>query len=441
MTETRLDSWKEIAEYLRRDVSTVRRWEKREGLPVHRHVHHALGSVYAFPSEIDEWLRRRRGVDGADNSPPQPIPAGSRDSRRSPVIWLSAVALAALTSVLIIAGLRAPTATDDGGDDRLRNTRYAQNGDVYELYLRGRYHWKKRTPEGLRRAVRAFSQAIDKDPAYAPAYAGLADSYTLMGYFAQVIPFDEARSKARAAAVTALALDESLAEAHTSMASVLEFERWDWSGAEREYKRAIQLAPNYASAYHWYANNLSLQGRHGEAIAAGRRAVALEPLSPILHVALAHAYLVASRDDEAIEQLQKALEIEPASANAHQFLGVAYQRKGMYEKALAEMREANALFDSWLWKANLAHLYMAMNRPGDAQQVLTEFSTFRPRVSRVTTAALYAALGERDRPLALLEQACDERDPDVGFMQSLTAFDPLRGDSAFQALLRRIGLS
>lgn len=138
-----------------------------------------------------------------------------------------------------------------GREPSAHRTRHTRNAEVDGLYLLGRYHWNKRTPEGFRHAVSAFSQAIEKDPAYAPAYAGLADSYTLMGYYAYLIPFSEARSKAGAAARTALALDESLAEAHTSMASVMEFEQWDWSGAEREYRRAIQLAPNYASAYHW----------------------------------------------------------------------------------------------------------------------------------------------------------------------------------------------
>ncbi len=440
MTETRLDSWKEIAEYLRRDVSTVRRWEKREGLPVHRHVHDKLGSVYAFPSEIDEWLRRRRGVEPADEPPVRTSLPEPPASRRSVVIWLSAVVLAGLSSLLIVVGLRAPMTMDDGRDDRLRHTRYTRNADVYELYLRGRHHWKKRTPEGYRRAVKAFSQAIEKDPAFAPAYSGLADTFRLMGYYSLLLPFEEARSKAKAAAVTALALDDSLAEAHTSMGSVLELD-WDWSGAEREFKRAIELAPNYASAHHWYANNLSIQGRHDEAIAAGRRAVAIEPLSPILHVALGHAYLLAGRHDEAVDQLQKALEIEPASANAHQFLGLAYQRKGMYEQALAEMREANALSDSWLWKAYLVHLYMTMNRREEAMHLLSEFDTRRPRVSLVTTAALYAAVGERDRPLALLEQACNERDPDAAGLIDVPVFDSLRGDPAFKALIRRIGLS
>ena len=185
-------------------------------------------------------------------------------------------------------------------------SRYSQNAGAYEVYLRGRYHWKKRTPEDFRRAVNEFSQVIEMDPTYAPAYAGLADSYTLMGYFYNLIPFDEARVRARAAATKALELDQSLAEAHMSMAGVLEFEQWDWAGAEQEYRRAIQLTPNYASAYHWYANNLSIRGRHDEAIEQGTRAVELDPLSPIVHVALGHAYYLAGRHDEAIEQLQKS---------------------------------------------------------------------------------------------------------------------------------------
>jgi tetratricopeptide (TPR) repeat protein len=436
MTETRLDSWKEIAAYLHRDVSTVRRWEKREGLPVHRHVHDKLGSVYAFSSEIDEWLRRRRSDEP---QAPDPLPL-SPPARHPLVMWVAAVVLAGLTSLSIVGGLRRPIAIDESREDALRHTRYASNVEVYELYLRGRYHWKKRSPDGYQRAIDAFSRVIARDPAFAPAYAGLADTYLLMGYYAHLMPFDESRSKAKAAAVTAISLDDSLAEAHTSMGGVLERE-WDWSGSEREYKRAIELAPNYASAHHWYANNLALQGRHDEAIAAARRAVAIEPLSPILHVALGHAYLVAGQYDEAIGQLQKALEIEPALPNAHQFLGLAFQRKGMYDKALAEMHTANATYDSWLWKAYLAHLYMTMNRREEAMQLVSEFNTSRPRVSLVTSAALYAAVGERDRALALLEQACNERDPDAAGIIEVPVFESLHRDPVFQSLLRRIGLS
>lgn len=190
-----------------------------------------------------------------------------------------------------------------------------------------------------------------------------------------------------------------------------------------------------------YANNLSVRGRHDEAIEEGKRAVEVDPLSPIIHVALGHAYLLASRYDEAISQFQKGIEVEPAFANAHEFLGIAYQRKGKYEAALTEMRRADSLLENWIWKTSLARLYTVMNRRESAAQIVHEFTTRRPPASLVTTAALYAAVGERDRPLALLEQACDRRDPDVNFMVSMPAFDVLRGDPAFRALVRRIGLS
>lgn len=437
----RLDSWKAIAKYLDRDVSTVRRWEKTEGLPVHRHLHQKLGSVYAFPSELDNWKNGRR-ADAARLEPPAERPTLRRFLIPS-LITLTGIVIAAL--LYSLAGVRAGMRlAHPGANTRgyaISDSRYARNTEVYELWLRGRYHWHKRTPEGFTRAIQAFSRAIEKDPTFAPAYAGLADTYTVMGYFSQLIPPEEARSKARAAAVKALALDDSLAEAHTSMASVLEFEQWDWAGAEREYRRAIQLAPNYATAYHWYANNLSTRGRHEEAIACARRAVELDPLSPVLHVALAHAYLLAGQNDEALDPLSKALEIEPASANAHLFLGMTYSRQARYDKALDETLTANRLFENWVWKAFLADLYMRMDRRDEAQRIVRAFETHRPAVSRVTAAAIYSAVGERQRSLELLRGAFDARDPDITFLKSVPAFDRLREDPEFQALLRRSGLS
>ena len=556
----RLDSWKAIATYLRRDVSTVRRWEKTEGLPVHRHLHQKQGSVYAFPAELDAWWKDGKRAD----DPAQP----ERPNRRFLIpsfvtltiviagllyglagVRRAAVSVDAIDSIAVMpfADPGGKTADDEvfvdtlseginnglaavpglkvispmstvrykgkqivprqvsrelGGVDallvgRIRRlsdrvmlsvelmdirderqvwgrtytsgelssteffhqvvagdvvrvltggahtpsySRYARNGEVYELWLRGRHHWYKRTPEGYERAIQAFSRAIEQDPTYAPAYAGLADTYTVMSYFSQLIPFEEARPKARAAAVKALALDDSLAEAHTSMASVLEFEQWDWAGAEREYRRAIQLAPSYATAYHWYANNLSTRGRHQEAITYARRAVELDPLSPILHVALAHAYVLAGQNEEALAALSKALEIEPASGNAHLFRGLVYSRQARYDEALSEMLIANRLLENWVWKAFLADLYVRMDRRDAAERIVQAFEARRPDVSRVTTAAIYAAVGERQRPLALLRGACDARDPDITFLQSVPAFDRLRGDPEFQALLRRSGL-
>jgi tetratricopeptide (TPR) repeat protein len=224
------------------------------------------------------------------------------------------------------------------------------------------------------------------------------------------------------------------------MASVMEFERWDWAGAEREYRRAIELQPNYVTARHWYANHLSLRGRHDEAIAQGRRAVELDPLAPIVRVGLAHAFLLAGREGESIRQLEAALAIEPTSGNARLFLGLAYERQGRLGEALAEMVKANDLFENWVWKAFLADLYTRMDRHADARRILDQFHARQPAVSRVTSAALYAAVGERERALRLLERACDARDPDVGFIRSIPAFDSLRREPGFAALLRRTGL-
>src|SRR5437773_32374 len=211
--------------------------------------------------------------------------------------------------------------------------------EAYELYLKGRFFWNKRTGPDLRKAIDYFNHAIAKDPNYALAYAGLADCYDLLHEYSEHSP-KESYPRAKAAAIKALELDDTLGEAHTSLAYSLINYDWDWRSAEREYQRAIQLDPNYATAHQWYAECLSMLGRHSEAIAEIKKAHELDPLSLIINQGVGGKYLYARRYDEAMAQFQRTLELYPHFPPTHQRLGWCYAKKGMYDEAIAEMQKA-----------------------------------------------------------------------------------------------------
>jgi TolB-like protein/DNA-binding winged helix-turn-helix (wHTH) protein/Flp pilus assembly protein TadD len=316
------------------------------------------------------------------------------------------------------------------------------NPEAYEAYLKGRYFWNKRTGEGLKKAIEYFDEAIQKDPAYGQAFAGLADSYALLGNsdFAILSP-QEASPKAMAAATRALELDDSLAEAHTSLAFCLGVFEWNWDAAEKEYLRAIALNPGYATAHQWYAVHLSALGRFDEAITELRKAVSLDPLSLIISADLADVLVAAHRYDESIEQSRKTIDMDPNFAIGHYELGQALTQKKTYDAAITELQKANELSGGdATCLAGLAYAYSASGRADEAFKLLNELK--RRRNHRLHYAAnealIYAGLGENDRAMALLEEAYKERF-DTLILQS-SAFDPLRSDPRFQDLMRRIGL-
>ena len=217
----------------------------------------------------------------------------------------------------------------------------AVHPEAFQAYLAGRYFWNKRTGDGLKKAIDYFNQAIEKDPNYAQALAGLADAYALSGDWEYgILSPEDAFPKAKAAATKALALDDNLAEAHTSLAFVLDLYDWDWESAEQEYKRAIALNPGYATAHHWYAWHLIVMGRNSEALAELRKAESLDPLSPIISADLADALCVAHLYDKSVQQSRKTLEMHPYFAVAHYELGQAFAQKHMYTEAIGELRRA-----------------------------------------------------------------------------------------------------
>jgi TolB-like protein/DNA-binding winged helix-turn-helix (wHTH) protein/Flp pilus assembly protein TadD len=314
--------------------------------------------------------------------------------------------------------------------------------EAYESYLKGRYFWNKRTADGLKVALAYFTQAIEEDPKYAQAYSGLADTYALLGdwQYAVMTP-KEALPKAKAAALKALELDSALGEAHTSLAVCLDGFDWDFDTAEKEFQRAIELNPGYATAHHWYAWHLSHIGRNKEAIAEMRKAEDLDPLSLIIKTELAELLVLAHSYDESIRQSRKTIEMDPNFALAHNQLGQAYFQKQMYEPAIAELEKSVQLSGgSPACIANLARAYAASGRRSEAEMLLSDLKKrSSPSASLASQIAIvYAALGDRDQAMNWLEKGYEERfNPGVLLRPGL---DPLRSDPRFQNLLHRVGL-
>jgi len=316
------------------------------------------------------------------------------------------------------------------------------NPEAYESYLKGRYFWNKRTADGLKAALAYFGQAIEEDPNYAKAYSGLADTYALLGdwQYAVMTP-KEAFPEAKAAAIHALELDNTLGEAHNSLAFVLDGFDWDLDAGGKEFQRAIELNPGYATAHHWYAWHLALLGRFDEAITEMRKAENLDPLSLIINADLAELLGLAHSYDDSIRQSLKTIEMDPNFALAHNQLAQAYLQKHMYAEAVAELQKAVELSrDSPTCIANLARAYVASGKPSEAVKLLNilkkRSTTGYSNASEI--AMIYASLGNTDQAMNWLEKGFEERfNPGVLLRPG---FDPLRSDPRFQNLLRRIGL-
>ena len=327
------------------------------------------------------------------------------------------------------------------GQVRLASSRPV-DPDAYEAYLKAHYYSSKRTEKELKKSTEYFQQAINKDPNYAPAYSGMAEAYALLGERGN-LPSNEALTRGKAAALKAVGLDDSLAEAHASLAIIAETLEWDWPTAEREYKRALELNPGYAAGHHWYASYLMYLGRFEEGIAEAKRARELDPLSLAINNALGGRLLLAGRDNEAIEQIQKTLEMDPNFAPAHTSLGYAYLSKGMNEEAIAEFQNGVALSGSDPDESvDLGYAYATAGKRDEARRILAKLKKKRERafVSPATIAIVSGALGEKDEAFTWLEKAYEVRDPTLTYLKVGPKFTPLRSDPRFQDLLRRMGL-
>ena len=577
-SERRLDSWKEIATYLGRDVTTVQRWERQEGMPVHRHLHHKRGSVYALSSELDAWRQRRNlrseeeqelALEAAGPSARQTtVPRG----RRWLILGSSAVVLTAIVSlayfatwmrakdtsrakirslaVLPLQNLSGDPSQDyiaDGMTEELigrlsgihglrvisrtstmhlKNTQlsvpeiarmlaveaivegslvreghqirvHAQliraatdehiwageyqreyqsilevqeevarniveqiqlnltpedrarlaskppvDPQAYESYLRGRYYFNQRTEDALHKSIASFQQAIARDPAYAPAYSGLAEAYAMLG-FRGGFPSKDALSDAKKAALKAIELDDTLAEPHASLGFIAETYEWDWPAAERQYKQALELNPGYAQAHNWYGGYLTYTGRFHEGVAEAIHARELDPLSLPLNNALAGRLLAAGRYDEALRQVQTTLELDEHFAPAHQTLGWVYLHGGKQGDAIREFQNALELAgtaDTDI-QLDLGFAYAVSGRPDEARRILANLQQLYQQgiVPAASLATLHGALGESNEAFVWLEKAYQERDPQLTYLKAGRRFEPLREDPRFGQLVRRVG--
>jgi DNA-binding winged helix-turn-helix (wHTH) protein/TolB-like protein len=327
------------------------------------------------------------------------------------------------------------------GEERKQLTKhYTEDPEAYHLYIKGRYFWNKRTGEGFKKALDYFHQAISRDANYALAYVGVADSYTMLADYDWIAPA-EASAQAKAAATQALEIDEQLAEAHASLADIKRFFDWDWAVAERQYRRAIELNPNYSTAHQWYGEFLSAMGRPEEAIREMQQARELDPLSTVVQSAAAWVYFFARQHEQAIEQCEKVIEMDKGFSEVYSQLRRAYEAKGMYREAL----EA----DSRLRKSRNSRAAervesRSLSNAKSYWQRILELSRQdlqNKEAVEVRLAEAYAQLGDKDKAIGMLERAYEKHSFWMPFLKVHPHLESLHSDPRFQDLLRRIGLS
>jgi serine/threonine-protein kinase len=320
--------------------------------------------------------------------------------------------------------------------------RHTEDAEAYRLYLQGRHHWNRWTEEGFYKAIGYFQQAIQKDPSYALAYAGVADSYVLLGWNSYLPP-KAAFPKGKAAAMTALELAPDLGEAHTDLAAVLWLHDWQWREAQREFQRSLELNPCYPTANHYYAECVMTMGRHAEALTRMKKSLELDPLSLIINVAIGWAYYHARQYDQAVEQLLRTVELDPNYPMTYWILGLLYRKTARYDSAIsAGEKGVNLSGGSPLMRAALAQSYAEAGRAKDAREILDDLTKLAQHkyVAAQFFAGIHIGLGENDRALEYLEKSCAEHCHWLIYLHIDPSMDSLREDPRFQELLRRVGL-
>jgi|HubBroStandDraft_6_1064221.scaffolds.fasta_scaffold03974_2 TolB-like protein/DNA-binding winged helix-turn-helix (wHTH) protein/Tfp pilus assembly protein PilF len=341
-----------------------------------------------------------------------------------------------------VLALQANLAGDIASEIRLKLTAQQQaqltalhsvDPKAHELYLKGRYFWNKRNEAGFAKAVEYFQQAITTDPTYAEAYAGLADTYALLGKMPE----------AKTAAEKALELNSDLAEAHASLGLIAPFVDWNWAEAKRHFERAIMLNPSYATAHHWYGEvYLMPNGRTDEAIAEIRKAQELDPLSPVIMTDLGKDLYLARRYEEAVVELRRALEIDPSFISAHNWLSDTFLEQGKYAEAIAELEQTKPFKEERIYVRQTAYLYARMGRRAEGRRALARSLQLSEgkSVSLGAVALCYAALGEKDKAFLWLEKAYAERSSFMTTLKYWSVFDPIRSDPRFADLVKRTRL-
>jgi tetratricopeptide (TPR) repeat protein len=457
-SDTRLNSWKAIGAFFERDERTVKRWERQRGLPVHRIPGAGRSSVYAYTSELTEWLKTTEALSELSTSdeeahadavvpeipavlPPQSVST----SRRRPGMIL---ALAGALLVCAIAGIvvyrRSVSARGAFASARPAGLKPAASPEAEELYLQGLYQWNKRTPESLSRALDDFTQSIVRDPNYAPAYVGLANCYNLLREYT-LMPANEAYPRAMAAAKRAIALDDSLAEAHNSLAFVDFYWSWDAPGAEHEFQRAIVLDPNSVVAHHWYATFLMALGRSEDALAEIEKARKLDPkFSPILADKGLILFL-AGQTAEAIALLKQIETTEPAFLSPHAYLAEVELDTKNYKDYLSESRKTALI----LQDQNRLKIVTAGEKgfavSGGAGMLRAMLSAQQELYANgganaYDLALTYCLLGDKQRALDLLQTAVAKRETRATSVRIEYSLRPLHDDPSFRKLIAQVGL-
>ena len=461
MAQKRLDSWKEIAAYLGRAERTVKRWEAERGMPVHRVPGSERGAVFAYDGELQEWLRgsapEGESDDGSNGTPVvtsegasgalEPVLVSARnegaESSKSPVIRFARLAVWAVP-LLLLATFLALTFSHRGLTfGKVAAGAHEPNPEARDLYLQGRYYWNRRTPADLGQAVDSFTQAIVKDPAYAPAYIGLADCYNLLREFG-AMPAKDAFPRALAAAQRAVALDPSSAEAHTSLAFATFYWNWDGIAAEREFKRAIELDPNFARAHHWYATFLSAVGRFPEALDQIEQARTLDPSSTALLADKGWLLYLSGKTDEGVALLKQVETSEPSLSSTHGYLSEIAYEEADYPTFIAERKLYAALRndEAALAIAQAAEVGLATSgEQGLRESKLRVEKVYfqRDQVAAYEVANTAAMLGQKQEALHYLQAAYDGRDIALlayrGSRVFLRTFADFRGDPTFIRIL------
>jgi serine/threonine-protein kinase len=328
-----------------------------------------------------------------------------------------------------------------GADAAKVEKSFTVNPEAYQLYLKGIFYWNKRTRDSVKRSIDFFNQAIEKDPAYAPAYAGLAEAYVLLPAFYASTPQDS-YPKAKAAAKRALELDGSLAEAHAALALAFDLD-FDFPEAEREYQQAIQMSPNYATTHQWYGRMLVQIKRYDEAVAEGKRAQELDPLSLIITANLSDDYFYQGKYDEALQYAKATVDMDPNFFLGHLSVGTVYEMKGNYTVALTEYQRVMELNDDPNYLAYLAHLYAVSGKRDEALKTLEQMKQIANGgryISHYGYAVVYAGLGNKDKAIEQLEQSFEERGPDFLYVAVDPFFKDLHSDPRFVDLMHRAGL-